>query len=144
MKGTEKMYIMDFLDRVEYSVDGDVLIKEIRRGNVMPEKNQITVCLIVTLKHFDRSMTVYGHEIEIEELEVRYFFHLTVSFDSLDIVKNEYSCTYRLELFYLDILEMSNHESMLELVAEKIESDVRDKREIIIDEDSFNIVLKKS
>ena len=138
------MYIMDFLDRVEYSVDGDVLIKEIRRGNVMPEKNQITVCLIVTLKHFDRSMTVYGHEIEIEELEVRYFFHLTVSFDSLDIVKNEYSCTYRLELFYLDILEMSNHESMLELVAEKIESDVRDKREIIIDEDSFNIVLKKS
>ncbi len=144
MKGTEKMYIMDFLDRVEYSVDGDVLIKEIRRGNVMPEKNQITVCLTPIVKYFDRSMTVYGHEIEIEELEVRYFFHLTVSFDSLDIVKNEYSCTYRLELFYLDILEMSNHESMLELVAEKIESDVRDKREIIIDEDSFNIVLKKS
>lgn len=138
------MYIMDFLDRVEYSVDGDVLIKEIRRGNVMPEKNQITVCLMVTLKHFDRSMTVYGQEIEIEELKVRYQFHLTVSFDSLDIVKREYSCTYHLEFLYIDILEMSDHESLVELVTEKIESDVRDKREIIIDEDSFNVVLKKS
>lgn len=138
------MYIMDFLDRVEYSVDGDVLIKEIRRGNVMPEKNQITVCLMVTLKHFDRSMTVYGREIEIEELKVRYQFHLTVSFDSLDIVKGEYSCTYHLEFLYIDILEMSDHESLVELVTEKIESDVRDKREIIIDEDSFNVVLKKS
>ena len=37
----------------------------------MPEKNQITVCLMVTLKHFDRSMTVYGQEIEIEELKVQ-------------------------------------------------------------------------
>ena len=138
------MYIMDFLDRVEYSVDGDVLIKEIRRGNVMPEKNQITVCLMVTLKHFDRSMTVYGQEIEIEELKVRYQFHLTVSFDSLDIVKGEYSCTYHLEFLYIDILEMSDHESLVKLVTEKIESDVRDKREIIIDEDSFNVVLKKS
>ena len=138
------MYIMDFLDRVEYSVDGDVLIKEIRRGNVMLEKNQITVCLMVTLKHFDRSMTVYGQEIEIEELKVRYQFHLTVSFDSLDIVKGEYSCTYHLEFLYIDILEMSDHESLVELVTEKIESDVRDKREIIIDEDSFNVVLKKS
>lgn len=138
------MYIMDFLDRVEYSVDGDVLIKEIRRGNVMPEKNQITVCLMVTLKHFDRSMTVYSREIEIEELKVRYQFHLTVSFDSLDIVKGEYSCTYHLEFLYIDILEMSDHESLVELVTEKIESDVRDKREIIIDEDSFNVVLKKS
>ena len=144
MKGTKKMYIMDFLDRVEYSVDGDVLIKEIRRGNVIPEKNQITVCLMVTLKHFDRSMTVYGQEIEIEELKVRYQFHLTVSFDSLDIVKGEYSCTYHLEFLYIDILEMSDHESLVELVTEKIESDIRDKREIIIDEDSFNVVLKKS
>lgn len=136
-----KMHITDFLDRVEYTVNGDPCVEEIKQGTAR-EDNRVTLYLQQEMKYFDRSMLIYGQEIEIKELKVRYHYRVIFEFDSLDAIKNEFSYNYRVEFRHAYVISMSNHESLVNLVNEKIESDFLEGRESIVDQDSFKLILK--
>lgn len=136
------MHITEFVDRIEYTVKGDPFVEEIKKGTVR-EDNRITLYLQQDMKYFNRSMLIYGQEIEIEELKVRYHYRVIFDFDSLDAIKNEFSYNYRVEFAHAYIVSMSDHETLSELINEKLESDFLEGRESIVDKDSFKPILKK-
>ena len=62
-------------------------------------------------------------------------------FDSIDIIRDECSYTHSVELRDVCISSMSDHENLLPQVRDKIESDILEQRNFVLDDSTFEVVM---
>lgn len=105
------------------------------------EDNELTLILSSETKLFDCFLVVDDKEIEIEEIDLRISYKAKFRFDSIDVVRDEcsYNCSVELQDVYIS--DMSDHENLIPQVRAKIESDILDRRNFVIDDSMFEVVM---
>ena len=106
------------------------------------EDNELTLILQSKTKLFDYVLVVDGEEIEIGEIDLEISYKVKFRFDSIDIVRNECSYTHSVELQDVCISDMSDHENFIRQVRDKIESDILEKRNFVLDDSAFEVVMR--
>ena len=105
------------------------------------EDNELTLILPADTKLFDYFIVVDGEEIEIGEIDLEIIYKAKFRFDSIDIIRDECSYTHSVELRDVCISSMSDHEHLLPQVRDKIESDISERRNFVLDDSTFEVVM---
>ena len=105
------------------------------------EDNELTLILQSKTKLFDYFLVVDDEEIEIGEIDLEISYKAKFRFDSIDIVRNECSYTHSVELQDVCISGMSDHENLIRQVRDKIESDILEQRNFVLDDSTFEVVM---
>lgn len=95
------------------------------------------------IRLFDYVLVADDTEVEISELSVQLTYKVKIVFDSIDILNGTCSYVYDLEFQDAYIFNMLEHEELRSYVHDQIESDVRNGRNFVAEDESFEIVLKK-
>lgn len=103
------------------------------------EDNELTLILPADTKLFDYFIVVDGEEIEIGEIDLQISYKAKFRFDSIDIIKYECSYTRSVELHDVSVSSMSDHEHLLPQVRDKIESDILEQRNFVLDDSTFEV-----
>ena len=105
------------------------------------EDNELTLILSSETKLFDYLLVVDDEEIEIGEIDLRISYKAKFIFDNIDVVRDECSYTHSVELQDVYIFDMSDHENLIPQVRAKIESDILDRRNFVLDDSTFEVIM---
>lgn len=109
--------------------------------DVDADGNELTITLLPDIKLFNYFVVINDEEIEIGEVDVQLRYKAKLRFDSIDIIKEEYSFRHSVEFQCAYIFSMSDHENLSFHVCAQIEADIRDGRNIVLDEPTFKVIL---
>ena len=102
------------------------------------EDNELTLILSSETRLYDYFLVVDDEEIEIGEIDLRISYKAKFRFDSIDVVRDECSYTHSVELQDVCISDMSDHENLIPQVRAKIESDILEGRNFVLDDSMFD------
>lgn len=136
------MNLTDAIYKVEYTLAGEESYALINKEDDY-DRNRLTISLAPVIKLFDYFIEVEGREIVLEEIDVMLSYRVTFDFDSIDIV-NE-TCSYNVNVefrsaYAFDIIEKNGLRK--DDLNAQIEADIRDGRNIVLDEPSFKVILE--
>ena len=136
------MNLTDLIDRIEYSIagmEGSYYLDE--RDNY--ESNQLVIGLEPSINLIDYVVIVNDEEIEIGGIRAYLRYNVTLTFDSIDVVQD--TCSYKcdVDFRYAYIEEMQERDYLRDYANDQIEDDIRDGRNIVLDEPEFKVILKK-
>lgn len=136
------MNLTDIIDGIRYSIagmEGTYYLDE--RDDY--DSNQLKIGLEPRLDLIDYVVIVNDDEIEISGIRAYLRYNVTLTFDSLDVVQD--TCSYKtdVEFKYAYIMEMQEHDDLRDYVNDQIEADIRDGRNIVLDEPEFKVILKQ-
>lgn len=136
------MNLTDAIYKVEYTLAGEESYALINKEDDY-DHNRLTISLAPVIKLFDYFIEVEGREIVLEEIDVMLSYRVTFDFDSIDIV-NE-TCSYNVNVefrsaYAFDIIEKNGLRK--DDLNAQIEADIRDGRNIVLDEPSFKVILE--
>lgn len=136
------MNLTEIIDRIEYSIAGMEGTYYLD-GRDDFESNQLKIGLEPSINLIDYVVIVNDDEIEISGIRAHLRYNVTLTFDSLDVVQD--TCSYKtdVEFKYAYIMEMQEHDDLRDYVNDQIEEDVRDSRNIVLDEPEFKVILKQ-
>lgn len=136
------MNLTNLIDRIEYSIagmEGTYYLDE--RDNY--ESNQLVIGLEPSINLIDYVVIVNDEEIEISGIRGHLRYNVTLTFDSIDVVQD--TCSYKcdVDFRYAYIEEMQERDYLRDYANDQIEDDIRDGRNIVLDEPEFKVILKK-
>lgn len=135
------MNLTDLIDRIEYSIAGTEATYYLdERDNY--ESNQLVIGLEPSINLIDYVIIVNGEEIEISGIKAHLRYNATLTFDSIDVVQDtcSYKCDVDFRYAYID--EMQERDHLREYATDQIEADIRDGRNIVLDEPAFKVILR--
>lgn len=135
------MNLTDIIDRIEYSIagmEGTYYLDE--RDDY--ESNQLKIGLEPSINLIDYVVIVNDEEIEISSIRGHLRYNVTLTFDSIDVVQD--TCSYKcdVDFRYVYIDEMQERDYLRGYATEQIEADVRDGRNIVLEEPEFKVILR--
>ena len=135
------MNLTDLIDRIEYSIAGTEATYYLDERDDY-ESNQLKIGLEPSINLIDYVVIVNDEEIEISGIRGHLRYNVTLTFDSIDVVQD--TCSYKcdVDLRYVYIEEMQERDYLREYVTDQIEADVRDGRNIVLDEPEFKVILR--
>ena len=136
------MNLTDAIYKVEYTLAGDESYALINKEDDY-DRNRLTISLAPVIKLFDYFIEVEGREITLDEIDVMLRYRVTFDFEELDIVNEK--CSYNVNVEFLsayafDIIEKNGLRK--DDLNAQIEADIRDGRNIVLDEPSFKVILE--
>lgn len=138
------MNLADAIYKIEYRLAGEETYKLIYDDEDLCDRNELSLYLTPIIKLYDYFIEIDGREIEFDEIEVMLSYTIIFNFDSLDIVNETCSYSVNVEFnsayVYGDIL---NEKGLTERLNAQIEADIRDGRNIVLEEPEFKVILKK-
>lgn len=135
------MNLTDLIDRIEYSIAGTERTYYLDERDDY-ESNQLKIGLEPSINLIDYVVIVNDDEIEISGIKARLRYNVTLTFDSIDVVQDTCSYECDVDLRYVYIEEMQERDYLREYVTDQIEADVRDGRNIVLDEPEFKVILR--
>lgn len=135
------MNLTDAIYKIEYSIAGEESYAFINKEDDY-DRNRLTIYLSPVIKLFDYFIEIDGREITLEEIDVMLKYRVTFEFDELDIVNDKCSYSTNVEFrsaYAFDIIEQNGLSK--DALNDQIESDIRDGRNIVLDEPSFKVFL---
>ena len=135
------MNLTDLIDRIEYSIAGTEATYYLdERDNC--ESNQLVIGLEPSINLIDYVVIVNDEEIEISGIRGHLRYNVTLTFDSIDVVQD--TCSYKcdVDFRYVYIDEMQERDYLRGYATEQIEADVRDGRNIVLEEPEFKVILR--
>ena len=136
------MNLRDVVDHIDYKICGYESFYMIEDQNLVSDK-EIFIYLRPVIRLFDYVVVVDDAEVEISELSVQLTYKVKITFDSIDILNGTCSYVYDLEFQDAYVFNMLDHEELRSYVHDQIESAVRDRRDLVSEDESFEIVVKK-
>lgn len=136
------MNLTDIIDRIEYSIAGmEGTYYLDKRDNY--ESNQLVIGLEPSINLIDYVVIVNDEEIEISGIRGHLRYNVTLAFDSIDVVQD--TCSYKcdVDFRYAYIEEMQERDYLRDYANDQIEEDIRDGRNIVLDEPEFKVILKQ-
>lgn len=131
------MKLTDAIYKIEYSIAGEESYQMIDEDH---DRNRLTFYLKSVIKLFDYLVEIDGREIELDEIDVMLRYRVTFDFDSIDIV-NE-TCSYNVDVEFKSAYAFDiNERGLAEPLNAQIEADIRDGRNIVIEEPTFKVIL---
>ena len=133
--------LSDIIDRIEYSIaETEATYYLDERDNY--ESNQLVIGLEPSINLIDYVVIVNDEEIEISGIRGHLRYNITLTFDSIDVVQD--TCSYKcdVDFRYVYIDEMQERDYLRNYATEQIEADVRDGRNIVLEEPEFKVILK--
>ena len=135
------MNLAEVIHSVKWSFDGRNFESYVEDDDF--EDNVLTLTLNPDLKIFNYVVVADDVEVEIEELSVQLNYKVKIVFDSIDILNGTCSYKYDLEFQEAYVFNMSDHEELRGYIHDKIESDIANGRNLMSEDESFEIVIKK-
>ena len=135
------MNLTDLIDRIEYSIAGTEATYYLdERDNY--ESNRLVIGLEPSINLIDYVIIVNGEEIEISGIEAHLRYNVTLTFDSIDVVQD--TCSYKcdVDFRYVYIDEMQERDYLRDYAHAQIESDIRDGRNIVLDDPTFKVIMQ--
>lgn len=136
------MNLRDVIDHINYKICSYESFYMIEDQNLVSDR-EIFIYLRPVIRLFDYVVVADDTEVEISELSVQLTYKVKIVFDSIDILNGTCSYVYDLEFQDAYIFNMLEHEELRSYVHDQIESDVRNGRNFVAEDESFEIVLKK-
>ena len=135
------MNLTDIIDRIEYSITGTEATYYLDERDKY-ESNQLVIGLEPSINLIDYVVIVNDEEIEISSIRGHLRYNVTLTFDSIDVVQD--TCSYKcdVDFRYVYIDEMQERDYLRGYATEQIEADVRDSRNIVLDEPEFKVILR--
>lgn len=135
------MNLTDIIDRIECSIAGIEGTYYLDESDDY-DSNQLKICLEPRLDLIDYVVIVDDNEIEISGIRAHLRYNVTLTFDSLDVVQD--TCSYKcdVDFRYAYIEEMQERDYLRDYANDQIEEDVRNGRNIVLDEPEFKVILK--
>lgn len=136
------MKLTDAIYKIEYSIAGEESYTMIYEDDDC-DGNKLTISLTPVIKLFDYFIEVDGREITFEELEVAIGYRVTFDFKELDIVNER--CSYDVNVEFRSAYVFDNIEKTSlskDVLNAQIEADIRDGRNIVLEEPEFKVVLR--
>lgn len=135
------MNLTDTIYKIEYSIAGEESYEFVDENSDY-DRNRLTLYLKPVIKLFDYFIEIDGREITLDEIDVMLRYRVTFDFDELDIVNEK--CSYNVNVEFLssyafDIIEKNGLRK--DDLNAQIEADIRDGRNIVLDEPSFKVCL---
>ena len=135
------MNLTDAIYKIEYSIAGEESYDFVDENSDY-DRNKLTMYLKPVIKLFDYFVEIDGREITLDEIDVMLRYRVTFNFDELDIVNEK--CSYNVNVEFLsaytfDVIE-KNGLRKDELNAQ-IEADIRDGRNIVLDDPTFKVIM---
>lgn len=136
------MNLTDIIDRIEYSIAGMEGTYYLDERDTYGS-NQLKVGLEPSINLIDYVVIVNDDEIEISGIRGHLRYNVTLTFDSIDVVQDtcSYKCDVDFRYAYID--EMQERDYLRDYANDQIEEDVRNGRNIVLDEPEFKVILKK-
>lgn len=136
------MNLRDVIDHINYKICGYESFYMIEDQNLVSDR-EIFIYLRPVIRLFDYVVVADDTEVEISELSAQLNYKVKIVFDSIDILNG--TCSYKYDLEFQDayVFNMLEHEELRSYVHDQIESDVRNGRNFVAEDESFEIVLKK-
>ena len=136
------MNLRDVIDHINYKICGYESFYMIEDQNLVSDR-EIFIYLRPVIRLFDYVVVADDTEVEISELSAQLNYKVKIVFDSIDILNG--TCSYKYDLEFQDayIFNMLEHEELRSYVHDQIESNVRNGRNFVAEDESFEIVLKK-
>ena len=136
------MNLTDAIYKVEYTLAEEESYALINKEDDY-DRNRLTISLAPVIKLFDYFIEVEGREITLDEIDVMLRYRVTFDFEELDIVNEK--CSYNVNVEFLsayafDIIEKNGLRK--DDLNAQIEADIRDGRNIVLDEPSFKVILE--
>lgn len=133
------MKLTDAIYKIEYSIAGEESYQMIDEDDNY-DRNRLTFYLKSVIKLFDYLVEIDGREIELDEIDVMLRYRVTFDFDSIDIVNG--TCSYNVDVEFRSAYAFDiNERGLLEPLNAQIEADIRDGRNIVIEEPTFKVIL---
>ena len=125
--------------KIEYSIAGEESYDFVDENSDY-DRNRLTLYLKPVIKLFDYFIEIDGREITLDEIDVMLRYRVTFDFEELDIVNEK--CSYNVNVEFLsayafDIIEKNGLRK--DDLNAQIEADIRDGRNIVLDEPSFKV-----
>lgn len=135
------MNLTDLIDRIEYSIARTEATYYLDERDKY-ESNQLVIGLEPSIDLIDYVVIVNGKEIEISGIRGHLRYNVTLTFDSIDVVQDtcSYKCDVDFRYAYID--EMKERDYLRDYATDQIEADVRDGRNIVLEEPEFKVILK--
>ena len=135
------MNLTDAIYKIEYSIAGEESYDFVDENSDY-DRNRLTLYLKPVIKLFDYFIEIDGREITLDEIDVMLRYRVTFDFEELDIVNEK--CSYNVNVEFLsayafDIIEKNGLRK--DDLNAQIEADIRDERNIVLDEPSFKVCL---
>lgn len=136
------MNLKDIVDHINYRICNYESFYLIQDQNLVSDR-EIFIILRPVIRLFDYVVVADDVEVEISELSVQLNYKVKIVFDSIDILNG--TCSYKYDLEFQDayVFNMSDHEEFRSYVHDQIESNVRNGRNFVEEDESFDIVIKK-
>lgn len=136
------MNLTDAIYKIEYTLARQESYAFINKEDDY-DRNRLTIYLSPVIKLFDYFIEIDGREITLDEIDVRLRYRVTFDFDELDIVNEK--CSYNVNVEFLsayafDVIEKNGLRK--DDLNAQIEADIRDGRNIVLDEPSFKVCLE--
>lgn len=136
------MNLADAIYKIEYSLAGENTYKLIYDAEDLCDRNELTLYLTPIIKLYDYVTEIDGREIEFDELEVMLSYTVTFNFDSIDIVNETCSYTVNVEFNSAHLYSVIfNEKGLTERLNAQIEADIREGRNIVLEEPEFKVIL---
>lgn len=136
------MNLADAIYKIEYRLAQDETYKLIYDAEDLCDHNELSLYLTPIIKLYDYCIEFEGREFEFDEIEVMLSYTIIFNFDSLDIVNGTCSYSVNVEFnsahLYSTIL---NEKGLTERLNAQIEADIRDGRNIVLEEPEFKVCL---
>lgn len=136
------MNLKDVVDHINYKICGYESFYMIEDQNLVSDR-EIFIYLRPVIRLFDYVVVADDAEVEISELSVQLAYKVKITFDSIDILNGTCSYAYDLEFQDAYVFNMLDHEELRSYVHDQIDSAVRDRRGLVSEDESFEIVVKK-
>lgn len=136
------MNLKDVIDHINYRICNYESFYMIEDQNLISDR-EIFIYLRPVIRLFDYVVVADDAEVEINELSVQLNYKVKIVFDSIDILNGTCSYSYDLEFQDAYIFNILDHEELRSYVHDQIESSIRNGRNFISEDESFEIVLKK-
>lgn len=136
------MNLKDVIEHINYRICDYESFYIVQDQNLVSDR-EIFIYLRPAIRLFDRVVVADDVEVEIEELSVQLNYKVKIVFDSIDILNGTCSYKYDLEFQEAYVFNMSDHEELRGYIHDKIESDIANGRNLMSEDESFEIVIKK-
>lgn len=136
------MTIPNVIRRVEYTINSGSYTHLIEENDFF-EDNKLTIYLKHIFYLRDYTVVKDDEEFKIDSIDVQITFKIEFDFDSIDIVRNECSYSMHKNLIQVDILSMTDHANLRDLVANQLADEIRSDRSSIVRSMSFKPILEK-
>ena len=135
------MKLTDAIYRIECSIAGEELYRMIDEDNDS-DRNRLTIYLTPVINLFDYFIEIDGREITLDEIEVMLRYRVTFDFYELDVISEECSYTTKVEFLSAHVFDHVEKNGLgQDILDAQIESDIRDGRNIVLDDPTFKVFL---